>query len=445
MGNHGGRSGRIHNILPTVMTSYSETLDYLYSRTPQFQQIGAAAYKPGLDTARRLDDAFGNPHRKYPAIHIAGTNGKGSTAHTLAAVLQSAGYRVGLYTSPHLIDFRERIRVNGEMIPQDAVTGFVERYRRLDPDCSPSFFELTTIMAFDYFAACDVDVAVIETGLGGRLDTTNIITPCLSIITNISFDHTVQLGNTLRSIAFEKAGIIKPGIPVVIGEAEGDVREVFAEKAHSVGAPITFSEDVHQWTSCEILDDSNRYTGTAFGDLSGDLTGECQIRNAATILTALSVIKDKFHIKAEDVANGMARVCRLTGLRGRWSRIADRPLTVCDTGHNTGGWQYTRSRLAGMPRPLTMVIGFVSDKDIDHILPMMPADADYCFTQASIPRAMPAEKVAQAAARHGLKGIIIDNVADAYRHAVKKTSPDGSIFIGGSTFVVADLFKHLGL
>lgn len=425
------------------MDRYDETIDYLFNCTPQFQQIGAAAYKPGLDTARILDDFAGNPHRNYPTIHIAGTNGKGSTAHTLAAILQSAGYKVGLYTSPHLVDFRERIRVNGEMIPKDCVTGFIDRYRACPPPCSPSFFELTTIMAFDYFARCKVDVAVIETGLGGRLDTTNIITPCLSVITNISLDHVAQLGNSVESIAREKAGIIKPGIPVVIGEAVGSVRNILLDKATETKSPVKFSDDLPRWKSCVAGDDRNFYTGTTYGDIDGELSGECQVRNAATILTALDELRKTFTIPDGAIARGFADVCSLTGFTGRWTLISRSPLTVCDTGHNTGGWQYTRSRLAAMPRPLHMIIGFVSDKDVDHILEMMPADATYYFTQASIPRAMPAGTVAGRAVRHGLSGLVFHSVGEAYAAAKKKASPDDSIFIGGSTFIVADLLKYL--
>ncbi len=426
------------------MTSYQETLDYLYSRTPQFQQIGAAAYKPGLDTAIKLDMAFGSPHQHYTTVHIAGTNGKGSTAHSIAAILQSAGYKTGLYTSPHLIDFRERIRVNGEMIPERAVIDFVNRYQELKPDCQPSFFELTTIMAFDYFAACKVDVAVIETGLGGRLDTTNIISPCLSIITNISLDHIAQLGDNVVSIAREKAGIIKPGVPVVVGEADGEVRRVFENKALSEGAMLTFACDDTHWTSASVTDRGNSYIGTVFGDLHGELSGECQLRNTATVLCAIKLLAKHFNITPHDVARGLDSVCSLTGLMGRWMTVATAPLTVCDTGHNTGGWQYTRRRLATLPRPLSMVIGFVNDKDIAHILEMMPADATYYFTQAAIPRAKSASDVATIAADYGLKGMITDNVEEAYRLAKENTPPDGSIFIGGSTFIVADFLKSTG-
>lgn len=421
------------------MKTYQETLEYLYNATPQFQKIGAAAYKPGLETARQLDEAFGNPHTLYPCIHIAGTNGKGSTASTLAAILQSAGYRVGLYTSPHLVDFRERIRVNGEMISREDVIDFVNRYRAMHIDCQPSFFELTTIMAFDYFASQKVDVAVIETGLGGRLDTTNIITPILSVITNISLDHVAQLGNSLLSIASEKAGIIKPGVPVVIGEADGDIATLFRERAASLNSPVTFAQTASLWQSVSYHDSFNLYSGTPYGNIEGELTGECQTHNAATILTAVTRLNNRFIIQDDAIKAGFEHVTSLTGLRGRWTMISREPLTVCDTGHNIGGWQYSSKRLADMPRPLSMVIGFVSDKDVDHILPLMPKDADYFFTQASIPRAMPAEEVMRKASVYGLRGKTVADVKQAVAEARLATPATGSIFIGGSTFVVAEI------
>lgn len=425
------------------MEKYEEAVDYLYSRTPQFQLIGAAAYKPGLDTARCLDEAFGSPHRRYKTIHIAGTNGKGSTAHTLAAIMQSAGYKVGLYTSPHLVDFRERIRVNGEMISKEGVLDFVRRYMALNPACSPSFFELTTIMAFDWFATAGVDIAIIEAGLGGRLDTTNIITPILSVITNISFDHTAQLGNTLESIAMEKAGIIKAGIPVVVGEAEGAVARVFEDRASELGVPIVFACDNNYWSEAITVADHNLYRSTHWGDISGELTGECQQRNAATVMAALECLDGHVAVCDNDVKTGFGNVTSLTHLAGRWMKTAEKPLTVCDTGHNTGGWTYTSRRLDEMPRPLAMVIGFVSDKDVDHILEMMPSDARYYFTQASIPRAMAADVVAEKATGFGLKGEVVRDVQDAVSRASADVRDTGSVFIGGSTFVVADYLSGL--
>lgn len=420
--------------------NYQETIKYLYSATPQFERIGAAAYKPGLDTARALDDAFGNPHLRYPTIHVAGTNGKGSTCHTLAAILQSQGYRTGLYTSPHLIDFRERMRVNGEMISEQEVIDFVERYKGLNLGLSPSFFELTTIMALDFFARQNVDIAIIETGLGGRLDTTNIITPILSVITNISMDHTAQLGDTLAAIASEKAGIIKPGVPVVIGNGEGEgVREVFVAKAEETGSPIVFADGEQFFERAKRQPDHILYIGTTAGDICGQLTGDCQIENAATILCAVETLRETGrNISDGAIREGFAHVTDLTGLAGRWMKLGEEPLTICDTGHNEGGWQYLAPRLGSYGNRLVMVIGFVNDKDVSHILAMMPREARYIFTQASIPRAMEATRLTQLAEAAGLHGETIASVPRAIATARRMAGPDGIVFIGGSTYVVAE-------
>lgn len=422
------------------MKEYNDAIEFLYTSMPMFQRVGASAYKPGLDTVKLLDEAFGNPHLKYKTIHIAGTNGKGSTAHTIAAILQSAGYRVGLYTSPHLVDFRERIRVNGAMISHEAVVDFVNRYRAMSLDCHPSFFELTMTMAFEHFANEKVDIAVIETGLGGRLDSTNIITPILSIITNISFDHTAFLGNTLTAIATEKAGIIKPSIPVVIGEAQGPVREVFQQKADEQNSPIYFAEDEPRFDSIETLDNALLYRGAQYGDIIGELMGDCQPKNAATILTALPILA-KSGIKITDgaVIDGFAHVTTLTGLMGRWMTLHRNPHVVCDTGHNVGGWQYLSRRLKSIDGTLHMIIGFVNDKDVSHILEMMPKTAKYYFTNASIERAMPVNQLAEIAAECGLVGSQYPSVEDAYKAALANATPTDTIFIGGSTFIVADL------
>lgn len=426
------------------MESYEQTLEWLYSQLPMFQRVGAPAYKPGLDTAMNLDAAFGHPHRRYRTIHIAGTNGKGSTAHTIAAVLQTAGYRTGLYTSPHLVDFRERMRVDGAMIPRDEVVGFIERYRSMDAGCSPSFFELTMTMAFDWFARSGVDIAVIETGLGGRLDSTNIITPDLCVITNISFDHTAFLGNTLPAIASEKAGIIKHGIPVVIGEASGEVRDVFEHRAAQVGAPIVFAEDRAPISEVMRTDTAIIYDGTPFGRVVGELTGDCQPKNAATIMTAIEQLRlIGYDISDEAVRAGFANVCGSTGLAGRWMRLSDSPLVICDTGHNVGGWEYISRQLAAFAGRKHIVIGFVNDKDVNHILELMPKDATYYFTQASISRALPAQDVAAAAARHGLSGVAVPTVCEAYKKALGACAEGEMVFVGGSTFVVADLLASL--
>lgn len=433
------------------MMSYDETIEFLYSQTPQFQQIGAAAYKPGLGTVIALSEKFGNPHRQLRCIHVGGTNGKGSTAHSLAAVLQAAGYKVGLFTSPHLLDFRERIRVNGRMIPRDEVTGFVERCRECDALAGkPSFFELTTVMAFDWFCREHVDVAVIEVGLGGRLDSTNIITPLLSVITNISLDHVAQLGDTLPQIASEKAGIIKPGVPVVIGEADGEVRRVFERKAAGVSAPAWFACDGGIFIpggepQIENTPDGQRLVAVtrAFGRVAFELTGDCQRRNLATIICALERLRDKFDIADSAVAAGLSTVNESTGLAGRWMTLSRNPLTVCDTGHNIGGWQWLGPRLSAHKGKLVMVVGFVNDKDIAHILPLMPRDARYIFTRASVPRALPADELARRAAEAGLTGRTAPDVESALRLAVETagSDPGAMIFVGGSTFIVADALR----
>ncbi len=420
--------------------TYQETLDYLYTQTPVFQRDGASAYKPGLDTARALSAAFGDPHRRYRAVHVGGTNGKGSTAHTLAAIFRSAGLRTGLYTSPHLLDFRERIRVDGEMISRDAVVDFVERYLAMPDvkDRHPSFFELTMTMAFEWFALREVDIAVVEGGLGGRLDSTNIIMPELSVITNISKDHTAFLGDTLQEIAVEKAGIIKPGVPVVVGEAEGDVLRVFEDAAARAGSPLVMAVPV----VAREMDGGWLYEGCGMdgGDVYGELGGEFQPRNAATVLAAVRTLGLP-QVTADAVRAGFAGVCGLTGLRGRLTTLCCAPYTlVCDTGHNPGAWQYLGAHLAGVKAPRkTVVVGFAADKDVDTILSMMPRDARYLFTKPSGNRGLDAAELARMAGRHGLRGETAETVADAVAR-VRSEAVDGEyIFVGGSNFVVADL------
>lgn len=429
--------------------NYNEAVEWLYSQTPQFQQIGAAAYKPGLDTVRILAGAFGNPQDSYKIIHVAGTNGKGSTCHTLAAILHAAGLKVGLYTSPHLVDFRERIRVDGEMIPREEVASFVGRYRNMNLDVvvDPSFFELTTVMAFDWFARCGVDVAVIEVGLGGRLDSTNIVNAEIGVITNVSFDHCAQLGHTLRQIAYEKSGIMRSGVPLICGETDAEVQGYFETEALEHGANLIMAQNDNP--DVGFIDSENglapmRITGTTFGDLDFQLTGICQHQNALTILSAVKQLKAMgWSIPDEAVKAGMACVADSTGLNGRWMVLGRSPLTVCDTGHNEGGWRLLSEQLAALPRPLTVVVGFVNDKDIDTILHLLPADADYVFTNASIPRALPASALAAKAKEAGLDGLTISGVKEAYEAAVAHTPATGSVFVGGSTFVVADLLKVL--
>lgn len=423
---------------------YQETLTYLYNSAPLFQQIGKDAYKEGLENTIRLDEYFGHPHQCFRTIHVAGTNGKGSCSHTLAAILQSAGYKTGLYTSPHLVDFRERIRVNGIPVSQDFVIRFVEQHRAFFEPLHPSFFELTTAMAFLYFAEQKVDVAVIEVGLGGRLDCTNIIHPDLCLITNISFDHVQFLGNTLEKIATEKAGIIKTHVPVVIGETTPETYPVFKEKADSEHAPIVFAEEEQllKQTS-RNADGTYLYQTADYKDLTGELGGLCQQKNTNTLLSAIrQLIKAGYPIGETNVREGFAHVCELTGLMGRWQKLNDRPTLVCDTGHNTGGMQYIAEQLSLQTyRTLRIVIGMVNDKDISGVLSMLPKEACYYFTQASVKRALPAEKVKEAAAGFGLKGKIYPNVGAAVEAARKDAAAEDFIFVGGSSFIVADLLS----
>ena len=409
--------------------NYKDTLDYLYNSAPLFQQIGAGAYKEGLENTWALDEHFGHPHRSFRSIHIAGTNGKGSCSHTLAAILQEAGYKVGLYTSPHLIDFRERIRVNGQPVPEAYVIRFVEEERAFFEPLHPSFFELTTAMAFRYFAEEKVDVAVVEVGLGGRLDCTNIIRPDLCIITNISLDHVQFLGDTLEKIAGEKAGIIKPGIPVVIGETTPETRPVFQKKAEEVGAPIHFAEE-------EVKE--------VHPDWEYELKGLYQEKNRRTLWAALPLLQEGgYQISESDIQAGFAHVVELTGLMGRWQKLQERPTVVCDTGHNVGGIQYIAEQLRRQVfRRLHIVIGMVNDKDVRGVLALLPREATYYFTQASVKRALPAGQLARLAAEAGLQGTCYPDVPSAVRAAQKESLPEDFIFVGGSSFIVADLLAN---
>ena len=421
--------------------TYEQTTEYLFNCAPLFQQVGSSAYKEGLDNTRLLDEHFGHPHRNYRTIHVAGTNGKGSTSHTLASILQAAGYKVGLYTSPHLIDFRERIRVNGVPAGKQFVVDFVERERCFFEPLHPSFFELSTAMAFLYFAQEKVDVAIIEVGLGGRLDCTNIITPDACIITNISPDHTQFLGSTLTQIAGEKAGIIKKGIPVTIGETTPETRAVFTEKATKEGAPIIFAEESEELIDAQPHNNGIRYTTNSYGVIDAELDGCYQVKNTNTILSALRVLKEQgYNIDSQHIQNGFANVTASTGLMGRWQRIGSNPTVVCDAGHNIGGIYYIVEQLAQQKyETLRIVFGMVNDKDISSVLAMMPKDATYYFTQASVRRAMPSEELAGLASGYNLKGNCYPTVTDALNAARKDASTGDFIFVGGSCFVVADL------
>lgn len=429
--------------------TYEETIQYLFNSAPLFQHVGGAAYKEGLSTTHILDAHFNHPHNQYKTIHIAGTNGKGSCAHTIAAILQHTGLKVGLYTSPHLVDFRERIRINGEMMPQQYVIDFVEEERSFFEPLHPSFFELTTALAFKYFAEQHVDVAVIEVGLGGRLDCTNIISPILSVITNISFDHTQFLGNTLAQIASEKAGIIKHKVPVIIGECNAETRSVFEHKAHEVEAPILFAEDNKEVLSSEFSDlyehKLRHYTTRSFGDIYGELTGECQIKNANTILCALHSLSKIFSVTHEDITYAFEHVCEMTGLRGRWQILQEHPTIICDTGHNTGGWQYLAHQLAQIAtsgNKLHIVFGMASDKDIERVMSTLPHEACYYWTKASVKRATSEQKIANIATKYDLHGKTYGNVAEAYKAAVNNASTNDYIYVGGSSFIVADLLRY---
>ena len=427
--------------------TYSSAIDFLYSSLPVYQKIGPGAYKPGLGNSEALDAMFGHPHRAYPCIHIAGTNGKGSTAHTLAAILTAAGYRTGLYTSPHIYDFRERIRVDGTKIRPEAVTEFVERWIEIQNSKSeiqnsplaPSFFELTSTMAFKYFESEGVDVAVIETGLGGRLDSTNIITPILSVVTNISLDHTALLGDTRAAIAAEKAGIFKPGVPAVVGEWDAETRPVFERIAAATGAPLYKADTI------EVIyeADANFYPSTPWGPLRGELAGTHQALNAATILCALGRLTDRFDITPESVAEGFARVTELTGLFGRWSKIGEAPLTIADTGHNCGGWEHIVTNLNRLDHPHKgIVMGFVADKDLAPVFGLLrglAGDVRFYFAAPTAPRGLAAEELAERARVEGFDGRVIPDVNMAVAEARKDAGPEGMVLVAGSNFLISDL------
>lgn len=424
--------------------NYEETLDYLYNSAPLFQHIGKDAYKEGLENTFLLDEHFGRPHSKFRTIHVAGTNGKGSCSHTLAAILQSAGYKTGLYTSPHLIDFRERIRINGIPVSKEFVIDFVEEHRGFFEPLHPSFFELTTAMAFHYFAQEKVDVAIIEVGLGGRLDCTNIIRPDLCVITNISFDHVQFLGNTLTQIAREKAGIIKEGVPVVIGETTPETKPVFVGCAKEMHAPIVFAEE-EQLLHSSLPDEKGKriYQTEDYANLEGELGGLCQLKNTNTLLSAIRQLKQAgYQITEANVRKGFSQVCTLTGLMGRWQKLEESPTLVCDTGHNVGGIAYIVEQLKRQKyEQLHIVIGMVNDKDVSGVLALFPQKAIYYFTKASVKRALPEKELQQLADQAGLCGNTYPNVESAVTAARKNAGINDFIFVGGSSFIVADLLK----
>lgn len=406
---------------------YRRAVDWMCSALPMFQKIGSAAYRPGLENTEYLMDYLGHPERGLRCIHVAGTNGKGSTSSMLASVLMEAGYRTGLYTSPHLIDFRERMRVDGEMIPKEFVADFVERHQDFFTAHSFSFFEMTTAMAFCWFRACGVDVAVVETGLGGRLDSTNVVRPDLSVITNIALDHTAILGDTRVQIAGEKAGIIKPGVPVLIGENDPEIEPVFRAKAAREGAPLYFTDH-----------------GIRLEDYPCPLEGDYQRFNIATVVAACGILRESWKLDPQTVRRGLARVVDNTHLQGRWQVLSRRPLVVCDTGHNVNGIGEIVRQLSHTPKGrLFMVFGMVNDKDVDGVLALLPKEAQYCFAQASVQRALDSRELARRAARFSLRGEAYPDCESAFRAAQQQAGPQDMIFVGGSTFVVADVLEVL--
>ena len=436
--------------------TYQETCEYLFNATPMFERQGASGYKEGLDNSLALDEHFDHPHQKFQTIHVAGTNGKGSCSHTLSAILQRCGYKVGLYTSPHLVDFCERIRVNGQTISEDYVVNFVEQEKSFIESLQPSFFEVTTAMAFKYFADKDVDIAVIEVGLGGRLDCTNIITPILSVITNIGMDHTQFLGSSLEQIAFGKAGIIKPNVPVVIGESTPETRTVFDAIATEAHAPITYADDKLEVLESKTmpLDNGFTYYTEHYGILEGELAGYYQAKNANTVLHAVRQLEKlgfmhpvncdpEKECQNKEVREGFKKVCELTGLKGRWQTVKERPRTVCDTGHNLPGWQYLSEQLNAVKcHNMHILFGMVDDKDVEGVMALLPKNAHYYFAKASTPRAVSENILKLYAQQLGLKGESYPNVVSAYEDIKISAKEDDFVFIGGSSYVVADFLKN---
>ena len=426
--------------------SYPETLDYLYSQLPMFTRIGAAAIKKDLTNTLALCKALHQPQERFKSIHIAGTNGKGSTSHMLASVLQEAGFKVGLYTSPHLKDFRERIRINGQMISEQEVVDFVEKHKALFEEIKPSFFEWTIALCFQHFAQHKVDIAIIETGLGGRLDSTNVISPILSVITNIGWDHMDMLGDSLDKIAFEKAGIIKTKIPVVIGEVLPETERVFKEKSKLERAEIRFAEkeysmDYFSTTNNGVLCDVKKRNQLHLKNLDCDLGGIYQQKNIITLITAIDLLKEQgYSISENDIRLGLERVKRNTGLMGRWQILKEKPFTVCDTGHNVDGIKFVVDQLKAIPcSKLRVVFGMVKDKDIGKVLALLPKEAEYYFCKANLPRALDEKELQAQASAFGLLGNCYASVTEAYQFAERESIDTDVIFVGGSNFVVAEL------
>lgn len=427
--------------------NYTQTLEFLYASLTSFQQKGVSAYKPGLERITAFCRHLGNPQRNFFTVHVAGTNGKGSVSHILASVLQQAGYRTGLYTSPHLHDFRERIRIDGEMIPKQKVVNFVDKHRDFMEEFGLSFFEMTTALAFDYFAQSDVEVAVIETGLGGRLDATNILLPLVSIVTNVGLEHTDLLGDTLEQIAVEKAGIAKKSIPLILGEGDEAYNAVFERTTAALRSRVIYAEREFTCTAREHAGSCQRFTVARRRDggcfrIDLDLDGDYQVHNLLTVCAAADFLHEEtpLTISRRAFLEGTRNAARNTNLQGRWQRLSDEPLTLCDTGHNAHGLRYLAAQLAATPHErLYCVMGFVREKKLDDILPLLPAKATYLFTQAPNERAVPAEELAATAAGYGLRGEVVPEVRRALDRARELAGPRDLIFVGGSTFVVAEV------
>ncbi|HOD89339.1 MAG TPA: folylpolyglutamate synthase/dihydrofolate synthase family protein [Bacteroidales bacterium] len=429
--------------------NYQEVIEFMFNSLPMYQRVGAAAYKANLDNTLAFDKITGSPHKKYKTIHIAGTNGKGSVSHSLASILQEAGYKTGLYTSPHLTDYRERIRVNGKKIEESFITEFINSHKNFIKNVKPSFFEMSVALAFKYFELQQVEVAVIEVGMGGRLDSTNIILPELSVITNIGLDHTQFLGNSLAEIAGEKAGIIKQNIPVVIGERQKETEEVFLKKAKKKNSKISFASDNY---ACKILNSNLKYssfevekkTSDKSYTLNFNLSGKYQEKNLATILETVDNLRNQgFCISDENLKQGLENLIKNTGFHGRWETLNAEPLTICDTGHNKDGLSYTIEQLLSLEfKKLRFVLGFVNDKNVDEVLKLFPKNAEYYFCKAQIPRALDEKTLLEKANLVSINGKSFENVSSAYHAAKKDADKNDVIFIGGSTFVVADLLQE---
>ncbi|SHF26891.1 bifunctional folylpolyglutamate synthase/dihydrofolate synthase [Flavisolibacter ginsengisoli] len=429
--------------------NYSETIDYLYHKLPLFSRVGSAAFKKDLTNTRILCEYLGNPQQQFKSVHVGGTNGKGSVSHMLASVFQSSGYTTGLYTSPHLYDFRERIRVNGQVADEDYVISFVEKIKPVIEDIQPSFFEITVAMAFDYFAQKKVEMAIVEVGLGGRLDSTNIITPELSVITNIGWDHMNMLGNSLEEIAAEKAGIIKEGVPVVIGERKKETDPVFLDQSIKKNSSIAFAEDQYNLISQEWKNNHTIITvkkeGQGVRSFELDLPGVYQQKNLLTVLNALDILqKDGYQITEASIHEGLKNVRQLTGLMGRWEILRERPIVILEVAHNKDGMEQMLQHLKLLSfDKLHMVIGMVKDKDAAQVLSLLPSDARYYFTQAHIPRALPAEELKEKAANFSLTGKVYSDVNEALHEALHNISMDDLIIVCGSIFLVAEVNKDL--